>query len=187
VDHVVLQEDLAHGERVRAYRIEGLRAGNWTELGAGSAIGHRRVYPVDPVTVEALRLTCTGTAGVPHIRRFAAFDTGAAPPVTWRDNASLWADDDAGRWVGDTFELEVTGRIRAPAQYRVRMAGTDGVARLRALEAVIGGVAQPQAIRLDRRRSDVAVLTVHGLGQRIVLRGRVSGATHGALLLRRIG
>jgi alpha-L-fucosidase len=85
VDHVVLEEDLRGGERIRAYRLEGLAAGRWVALGEGSAIGHKRIQPVAPGTLEAIRLDVTRSAGAPRIRRLAAVATGAAPPATWSD------------------------------------------------------------------------------------------------------
>ncbi|MGD0485497.1 MAG: alpha-L-fucosidase, partial [Gemmatimonadales bacterium] len=78
VDHVVLEEDLAGGERVREYRLEGLVNGAWTLLGTGTAIGHKRIHPVGPVTAAAIRLAGARVAAPPMIRRLAAFDTGAA-------------------------------------------------------------------------------------------------------------
>ena len=41
IDHVVLQVEIAQGERVRQYTVEGLTRGenNWQELAAGQSIG----------------------------------------------------------------------------------------------------------------------------------------------------
>jgi alpha-L-fucosidase len=85
VDHVVLEEDLAGGERVRAYRLEGRRGGAWVPLGDGIAVGHKRIQPVPPTRVDAIRLGVLRSAAMPRIRRLAAFSTGAAPPATWND------------------------------------------------------------------------------------------------------
>ncbi len=85
VDHVVLEEDLAGGERVREYRLEGRSGGRWIALGDGSAIGHKRIQPVPPATVDAIRLEVTRSTAAPRIRRLAAFATHAAPPPTWND------------------------------------------------------------------------------------------------------
>jgi alpha-L-fucosidase len=85
VDHVVIEEDLAGGERVRAYRLQGRRGGAWVPLGAGTAIGHKRIQPVPRTRVDAVRLEVTRSASAPRIRRLAAFATGATPPATWRD------------------------------------------------------------------------------------------------------
>jgi alpha-L-fucosidase len=85
VDHVIVEEDLAGGERVRAYRLEGLSGGARVPLGDGMAVGHKRIQPVPPTRVEAVRLEVTRSAGTPRIRRLAAFATGARPPATWSD------------------------------------------------------------------------------------------------------
>ena len=85
VDHVLLEEDLRGGERVREYRLEGRGGGRWLPLGEGSAIGHKRIQPVPPATVDAIRLEVTRAAAAPRIRRMAAYATGAAPPPTWSD------------------------------------------------------------------------------------------------------
>jgi alpha-L-fucosidase len=85
VDHVVIEEDLAGGERVRAFRLEGRRDGRWLPLGEGVSIGHKRIQPVRPTRVDAIRLAITRGAAPPRIRRLAAFATGTAPPPSWND------------------------------------------------------------------------------------------------------
>ncbi len=85
VDHVVLEEDLRGGERVRSYRLWGRAPGTWLPLGSGSAIGHKHIQPIPPSALEAVRLEVTESAAVPRIRRLAAFATGAEPPRTWSD------------------------------------------------------------------------------------------------------
>jgi alpha-L-fucosidase len=85
VDHVILEEDLAAGERVRAYRLTGLSGGEWVPLGEGVSIGHKRIQPVAPTRVDAVRLEIARSAAPPRIRRLAAFATGAAPPARWSD------------------------------------------------------------------------------------------------------
>ena len=85
VDHVVIEEDLAGGERVRAYRLQGRRGGAWVPLGAGTAIGHKRIQPVPRGRVDAIRLEITRSAAAPRIRRLVAYATGAKPPATWSD------------------------------------------------------------------------------------------------------
>jgi alpha-L-fucosidase len=42
-----------------------------------TSIGQKHIVPVAPRSYSALRLTVTETRGEPHIRQFAAFDTGA--------------------------------------------------------------------------------------------------------------
>jgi alpha-L-fucosidase len=73
IDHVVSAEDIAGGERVRQYAIDGLEAGQWTELTTGSAIGHKRISSITPVLVAAVRLRITESVGTPQIRRLAVY------------------------------------------------------------------------------------------------------------------
>jgi alpha-L-fucosidase len=186
VDHVVLQEDLAGGERVRAYRIEGLVDGAWTLLGTGSAIGHTRIHPVGPVTASALRVDCTRSAGPPLLRRLAVFDTGAAPPTTWEQPAQLWADDAVGVWADGRCDVDLTRKLPAAAQYRLRFVGAGGAAvSLSEVVLTLGGARQPHLVRPAPGRRDVLLLTIPGLGQPVVVRARVRGAVRGTLLLQR--
>jgi len=83
IDHVIIQENCASGERVRRYRIETHSKEGWKVLGTGSAIGHKRIQPVEPTMTEAIRLVVTESAGRPEIRRLAVFNTNSLPPSTW--------------------------------------------------------------------------------------------------------
>lgn len=187
VDHVILQEDLASGERLREYRLEGRLPGGWAELGRGTAIGHKRIQPIPPAPYEAVRLVVARADGVPRIRHLGVYATGAAPPATWNAEPAVWAEDEAGRWSGELVELDLTRKIEAAAQYRLRFAAPGGdAARVSGLVLLMNGVPQPQAVRAEPGRRDRFLLTIPGLGQTITLRARVRGASGGTILLRRI-
>ena len=84
VDHVMLEEDISEGERVRAFSVyASARTGEWKRVGSGSAIGHKRILPIDRQLAIELRLSIEKSVGEPRIRRLAAFATGAAPPANW--------------------------------------------------------------------------------------------------------
>jgi alpha-L-fucosidase len=187
VDHVVLAEDLSGGERVRAYRLEGLVGGRWTTLGAGSAIGHQRIHPVGPTVVDAVRLAVTACAAEPLIRRIALFDTGVGPPASWAAPAGIWADDAVGDWSGGAVVLDLTAAIAAPATYRLRLVSPEGV-RVAVRDPVLSvdGRAQPQLVRPEAGRTDVLRLTITEIGRRIELRATVDGPARGTVLLRRL-
>jgi len=79
IDHVILMEDIAHGERVREYAIEGIVSGNkWEKLGDGLSVGHKRIQGFKPVEVARVRFRATKSVAAPIIRRLAAFSTGRA-------------------------------------------------------------------------------------------------------------
>ena len=74
ISHLVIQEDIAQGERVRHYRIEGKVKGKWTLLSEGSCIGHKRIELLkEPIEVSAVRLKITDSLDVPVIRNFSVF------------------------------------------------------------------------------------------------------------------
>ena len=187
VDHVILEEDLAQGERVRRYHLEGRRgSGAWVTLGSGVAIGHKRIHPVGPANLSAVRLVVAESAATPVIRRLAVFDTGAAPPPTWQDQVDLWADDAVGRWHGATFAVDLTAAIKAAGSYRIRLVPDGGEdCALEQVVVEVGGVRQPRLVRVGER-PDLAQLTIPKVGLRILLRGQVRGAGTGggSLLLR---
>ena len=95
IDHIVMQENCALGERVRQYRLEAHSKGRWVILGTGSAIGHKRIQPVDPTVTDAVRLIATESAARPEIRSLAVFNTGSPPPSTWNACAPLPGFDKA--------------------------------------------------------------------------------------------
>jgi alpha-L-fucosidase len=73
VNHAVSMEDLAGGERIRQYVIEGLSGGTWIQLGGGSAIGHKKIDTFPPAEVEAVRLRVTASVGPPSLRRLTVY------------------------------------------------------------------------------------------------------------------
>lgn len=77
IDHVVTMEDITQGERVLEYVIEGFADGAWKELAQGTAIGHKKIDRIEPVTVEKARLRILKSAEPPIIRGLAVYCAGA--------------------------------------------------------------------------------------------------------------
>jgi len=73
VNHLVLQEDIAHGERVRAYHIEAKVNGKWIEIGSGTSIGHKRIQTLETVEASAMRIKITASNATPLLKNFSAF------------------------------------------------------------------------------------------------------------------
>ena len=104
VSAVSIMEDIASGERIRAYEVEGLTAvGAWTKLCDGVSVGHKRIQTFPATEVAGLRLRITASAAEPKIRQFAvlantepaAGDFGAprllvAPPADARFAHLSW-------------------------------------------------------------------------------------------------
>jgi alpha-L-fucosidase len=77
IDHVITMEDIAQGERVREYVIEGKVSDDWKEVCKGTAIGHKKIDRIKPVEVSAVRLRITTSAAMPLIRKLAVYNAGA--------------------------------------------------------------------------------------------------------------
>ena len=76
IGHVHIMEDIAHGERVRSYKIEAhTGASDWTTLAEAQSIGHKRIHRFAPVEVAAVRLTVVQSTAEPIVRSLAAFAT----------------------------------------------------------------------------------------------------------------
>jgi len=73
INHIVLQEKIAEGERVRDYVVEGLVGKEWIELGRGNVIGHKWIHRFDSQTVSQVRLRISESLAPPKIRSFACY------------------------------------------------------------------------------------------------------------------
>ncbi|MGH9398182.1 MAG: alpha-L-fucosidase [Terriglobia bacterium] len=186
IDHVILQEDCKFGQRIRAYRLDGKTNAEWVALGTGTAIGHKRIQPIPPTTVRAVRLLVTESAARPEIRSMALFNTGVQPSSAWNVPTHVWADDEVGSWKNHKFVADLSSKIDVAAQYRLRFVPQGG-GKLTIEKAVllIGGMPQPDLLRRVKGSPGVLILTITGVGQKIVIQGRVRGSQQGTLLLRR--
>jgi len=70
---VDLREDIAQGQRVAAFVLEGQTATGWQTLVAGTTIGYRRAERVPTVSVTALRLRIADAVEPPREVTVAAF------------------------------------------------------------------------------------------------------------------
>lgn len=73
VNHVIIMEDIAQGERVREYVLEAYSQGDWKELARGSAIGHKKIDRFDTIETDLLRVNFLSSVEKPLIRSLAAY------------------------------------------------------------------------------------------------------------------
>ena len=76
-DHVILQEQIATGERVREYVVEGRVGEQWVELARGKVIGHKWIHRFQARVVSSVRLRVTASQARPRIRSFTCLMVGA--------------------------------------------------------------------------------------------------------------
>lgn len=63
VDHVVLAEPIALGQRIAAFTIEGRNGETWRELARGTTIGAKRILRFAPVELNGLRVKIEDARG----------------------------------------------------------------------------------------------------------------------------
>ena len=73
LNHLVIQEDIKHGERIREYEVEGLVNGAWKPIASGQSVGHKRIERFDDFACEAVRLSVRQSTAEPMIKSFAAY------------------------------------------------------------------------------------------------------------------
>lgn len=73
INHVIIQEDIVEGERVREYSLEGKVKGRWKELCSGQVIGHKRIQQFEEVTCSGLRLVIKESIAEPQIKNLAVY------------------------------------------------------------------------------------------------------------------
>lgn len=73
VHYVVIEEDIASGEHVRAYAIEQWSNNTWVEIAEGKSIGHKRIHELKNIVTGKLRLSITESSAMPCIKNFSAY------------------------------------------------------------------------------------------------------------------
>lgn len=73
INMAVIQEDIARGERVRAFTLEAMTDKGFKQVCSGQCVGHKRIERFHDITASALRLRCSKSTDTPLIKRFAAY------------------------------------------------------------------------------------------------------------------
>lgn len=75
INRVIMQEDIALGERVLKYSLKGKKDGNWIDIASGTNIGHKHIDRFEPQTLDAIKLVVDESKAEPNIKNFATFET----------------------------------------------------------------------------------------------------------------
>jgi hypothetical protein len=73
INHLIVQEDIAKGERIRKYQIEAYSEGRWQVLTSGSSIGNKRIEKFDTIKLSRLRIKIIDSDGLAQIKNMSAF------------------------------------------------------------------------------------------------------------------
>ena len=152
INHVILQEDLAKGQRVLAFSIEGMDENRqWKEVYDGTSIGHKRICHFNPVTMRKIKVSFTNVKAEPQITNFAVYDIKGVSmgPENRRDNSRFYdyiagkrgtdqvdePDIELGRWDVDSYShkgwkemtFDLTKYVTRASQYEVRFTAQNNV------------------------------------------------------------
>ncbi|QTE24460.1 alpha-L-fucosidase [Polaribacter cellanae] len=74
INHIIIQEDITKGERVRTYIVEGLVNGKWKTLTKGESIGHKRIAQFKTVEVSKIKLKILKADREPQIKNLSVYN-----------------------------------------------------------------------------------------------------------------
>lgn len=179
IDHLVIQEDIVFGERIRDYHIEGLTDKGWQILASGSSVGNKRIHSFATVRVKAVRLTCTKYAAPPVIEKLEGF-LANTPPIAATDAAK--PHKRIGNLVvqpAGHFTIDLTPHIQQAGQYAIRwVSAADEALTLQGCELFLDGVKTPGFAALQGADECRINITGHpsGAPNSIQLRGSIKGS-----------
>ncbi|HBE43142.1 MAG TPA: hypothetical protein DDW27_18450 [Bacteroidales bacterium] len=99
INHVILQEELAKGQRILAFIIEGLDSNdNWILLYEGTSVGSMKICYFDQVPLRRIRVQFTNVKAEPQITNFAVYYIeGVTMPAEKRNDRDKFYDGIARR------------------------------------------------------------------------------------------
>lgn len=105
INVVLLQEDISKGQRVEAFKVEGLVGGQWKCLGEGTTVGYKRMIRFPEVSAERLRITVLSSRRKANICNVASYYAG---PIADETGKAKWNDLPRDGWtVVDSQPLAV--------------------------------------------------------------------------------
>lgn len=80
INTLMLQEDIAKGQRIESFRLEGEKEGKWKLLGEGTTVGYKRLVRFPEQTVSRVKITVTASRNDFNLLNVGAYY--AAPVVS---------------------------------------------------------------------------------------------------------
>lgn len=95
INVVLLQEDIARGQRIEGFTVEALTEAGWQPVGEGTTVGYKRLLRIPEVEASALRIRLRETRLEGHLSRVGAF---RAEPLAEERRVEKWNDLDRATW-----------------------------------------------------------------------------------------
>ena len=141
VNHIIIAEDYAKGERIRKYVVEGWSGSKWEKVTSGEHVGRKHINFFDDVKVSKLRLEIIESVGKPMVTTFSTYNVKGEKPML--SHHKPWAADSVwlkanmkslqSNWhLADKWEkaaikngeiklkIDLTGKITEAGQWQVK-------------------------------------------------------------------
>lgn len=120
INHVILQEELDKGQRVRAFVVEGYAHDKWTNLCEGSSVGNKKIDQFPAQKIKKIRVRFTDYKMEPQIKNFAVYRIGQ---ITKQDSSREDATK-IGSWEADhqqwkEVRIDLTKFVTGIGQYEI--------------------------------------------------------------------
>lgn len=73
IDHLMIMEEIASGERIRKFEVEAFIGEKWLTIASGTAIGYRHIKQVKQVKTSRLKLKVKEAEAQPIIKAFSCY------------------------------------------------------------------------------------------------------------------
>lgn len=124
INHAVIQEEVAYGQRVRSYSLEGYTSNGWKSVYQGSSIGTKKIDSFDSIEITKLRLMITKSVAKPIIKNFSVYRI--KDYHHYNEKSTISKPIIIGSWDSQTFsdqwqnlELTLTPYINSIGQYEI--------------------------------------------------------------------
>jgi alpha-L-fucosidase len=92
-----------------------------------------------------------------------------------------------GHWRGNSFSIDLTSKIDAAKQYRLRFVPRTGtVTGLESVMLKLHDVADPMLVKPVNGKTNELILDITGVDETIQVSGQVEGAPNGDILLQKL-
>ncbi|MGB9746604.1 MAG: hypothetical protein ACPLXM_06720, partial [Bacteroidales bacterium] len=125
INHAVIREEIAFGQRIRAYVMEGYTGTEWIKITEGSSIGTMRIDPFPEKKLQKIRLRITESRAKPVVRDFSVYYVSGYEknlPSAGSEDRSITI----GNWDASTFNgewknviIDLTPYINRIGQYEI--------------------------------------------------------------------
>jgi len=176
IDHIILQEDIVFGERVRQYVVEGNTPVGWQELAKGASVGYKRIEQFEAATVDAIRIRFTRYSYPPVINNLSVYyaGTNTSANISTAKSEVLLATKKIDK--NGVFKIDLSDFIKIAGQYdlQIRTPKNDPI-KIVSADLVLQGISTPGFTRINQNGTCSINITAHPSGGKgtIVLTGKV--------------